>query len=164
MWLNLFLASCMWCLHVMQTAAPGKAVESTSDVTLTEIQPAARIQLPAAIRAAPAPILEIPLVRISNPQEMSFSIFVSLEWSRPAQRAAGKEKILLGNFTVYPPDRPGNYILRASTTFEKLKALGADLGRDQIVVALEMKRTNPNQPWSPVEVEIGPLRWRSDNS
>jgi hypothetical protein len=164
MWLHLFLASYMCCLHAMEAAAPGKAVESSSDVTLTEIQPVARIPLPAAIRAAPAPILEIPLARISNPQEMSFSIFVSLEWSRTAQGAARKEKILLGNFTVYPPDRPGNYILRASTTFEKLKALGADLVRDQIVVALEMKRTNPNQPWSPVQVEIGPLRWRTDNS
>jgi hypothetical protein len=164
MWLNLFLAGCMCCPPPMPTAVSGRAVELSSRVTLTETQPVARIQLPTSIRAAPPPVLEIPLVKISNPQEMSFAIFVSVEWSRPAQGGAGKEKVLLGNFTVYPPDRTGNYMLRASTTFEKLKTLGADLSRDQIVVVLEMKRTNPSQPWSRVQVEIGPLRWRSDNS
>jgi hypothetical protein len=163
MWLHLIVAGCLCCLHAMQAAAPEKAADASSEVTLSETQPVARIQLPASIRAAPAPTLEVPLVRISNPQEMSFSIFASLEWYRPTQGSTGKEKVLLGNFTVYPPDQTGTYMLRASTAFEKLKAMGADLIRDQVVLLLEMKRTNPNKAWSAVLVEIAPLRWRSDN-
>jgi hypothetical protein len=163
MWLNLIVASCLCCLHAVQTAAFEKVVDSSSEVTLTETQPAARIRLPASIRAAPAATLEVPVVRISNPQEMSFSIFASLEWRRPAQASTGNEKIQIGVFTVYPPDRTGSYMLRASTAFEKLKAMGVDLGRDQVVILLEMKRTNPNKAWSAVQVEIAPLRWKSDN-
>lgn len=163
MWLNLIIASCLCCLHTMQAAELEKVVDSTSEVTLTETHPVTRIRLPASIRAAPAPILEVPVLRISNPQEMSFSIFAFLEWSRPAQGPTGNDKILVGNFTIYPPDRTGSYMLRASTAFEKLKGMGADLARDQVVILLEMKRTNPNKAWSAVVVEIAPLRWRSDN-
>jgi hypothetical protein len=163
MWLNLIVASSLCCLHAIQAAEPEKVEDSTSKVTITNAQPIARIQLPAGIRVAPAPILEIPVVKISNPQEMSFSIFASLEWRRYGQGSTGIEKILLGNFTVYPPDQTGSYMLRSSTAFEKLKAMGADLVRDQVVILLEMKRTNPNKAWSAVVVEIGPLRWRSEN-
>lgn len=163
MWLNLIVASCLCCLHPIQAAELQKAVDSSSEVTLSEMQPLARIQLPASIRAAPLPILEVPVVKISNPQEMSFSIFASLEWRRYSRGSAGNEKIPLGNFTVYPPDRTGSYMLRASTAFEDLKAMGADLSRDQVFILLEMKRTNPNRPWSAVRVEIGPLRWRSSS-
>ena len=162
-WLNLIIASILCCVHAMQAAELEKVVDSDSEVTLTETKPVARIQLSASIRAVPAPIMEVSVIKISNPQEMSFSIFVSLEWRRHAQVSIQSEKVLVGNFTVYPPDRTGSYILRASTAFEKLKAMGADLARDEVVILLEMKRTNPDKPWSSVQVEIAPLRWRSDN-
>lgn len=163
MWLNLIIASCLCCLHTSQAAEMEKVVDPSSEVTLTQMEPVTRIQLPASIRAAPAPILEIPVVKIANPQKMSFSIFAFLEWSPPAQGPTGSDKILVGNFTVYPPDRTGSYMLRASTAFEKLKGMGADLARDQVLIVLEMKRTNPDKAWSSVQVEIAPLRWRSDN-
>lgn len=159
MWLNLIVAGCLCCLPAQE-----RVVDANSEVTLSETQPVARIQLPANIRAAPAPIVEVPIVSISNAQGMSFSIFAYLEWARSASGSSTRERVLLGNFTVYPPDQAGSYMLRASTAFEKLKAMGADTGRDQVVVLVEMKRTNPKQPWSSVQVVIAPLRWRSENS
>jgi hypothetical protein len=163
MWLSLIIAGCLCSLHTMQAAELEKVVDPTNEVTLTETHPVARIQLPDSIRAAPPPILEVPVVKIANPQKMSFSIFAFLEWSRPAQGPTGNDKILVGNFTIYPPDQTGSYMLRASTAFDKLKGMGADLARDHVVILLEMKRTNPDKAWSAVQVEIAPLRWRSDN-
>ena len=163
MWLNLIMAGCLSCSPAIQVAAPETAADSSRGVTLTETQPEARIQLPSNTRSSPAAVLEVPVVRISNPDKMSFSIFVYLEWCRPGEGPARNEKILVGNFTVFPPDRTGRYTVRTSTGFERLKTMGADLPRDQVVFLLEMKRTNPNKPWSTVVVEIAPLDWRSDS-
>lgn len=162
MWLNLFVAGCMGCLPILQAAAPGKPVESNREVTLTEAQPVARTQLSASAREAPPSILEVPVIKIWTPQKMSFSIFVYLERLPSVPASTAKQRVLLGNFTVFPPDQTGSYMLRSSSGFQKLKATSADLGQGQIVVVVEMKRTNPKQPWSPVRVTIGPLRWRSE--
>ena len=93
---------------------------------------------------------------------MGFSIFVYLEWTRPTASPHATQKTLLGKFTAYPADQPGSFLLRASKGFERLKRMGANLGADQTVLFLEMKRVHPNKPWAPIRVTIGPVRWRTE--
>jgi hypothetical protein len=141
---------------------PEKPVEATAELMLTDAQPLGRIQIPSSVRSAPVPFLEIPISRIANPEEMGFSVFVYLEWTRPDSGGRAAEKVLLGNFTPYPADQPGVFMLRASKGFEKLKEMGANLNRDQVVLLLELKRIHPDKPWTSVQVTAAPARWRSE--
>jgi hypothetical protein len=146
----------------VQVPHPEKAVEATSEIILTETEPMARVHLPANVRSIPVPFLEIPITLISNPREMPFSIFVYLEWTRSTDGPDARQRTLLGNFTVYPPNQPGKFLLRTSKGFERLKRMGANLEADQIFLFLEMKRVDPSKPWAPIRATIGPVRWRSE--
>ncbi len=161
MLLSLLVASCLLVPQVVGGSHREKAVDATSELTLTETQPVGRIQLPGNVWAAAVPFLEIPIARISNSEEMGFSILVYLEWTRPTAGPDSAQKIRIGNFTVYPPDRPGSFLLRASECFDKLRQMGANVKTDHLVLLLEMKRVHPNRPWSPIRVTVASVRWRA---
>lgn len=156
------LMAAMLCSSPTPPCQLEKPVEATTDLTLTDAQPLGRIQIPSSVRASPAPFLEIPISRIANPQEMGFSVFVYLEWTRPNSGRNPAEKVLLGNFAPYPADQPGMFMLRVSKGFEKLKEMGADLSRDQVVLLLELKRLHPDKPWAPVQITVASPRWRTE--
>lgn len=158
--MSLHVAMAAWILCIAaSTRQPGKPVDATSQLTLTDKQPLGRMQIPTSVRAAPTPYLEIPVSRISDPQETGISIYVYLEWTRVGGGAP--EKIPLGNFAPYPANQPGTFMLSVSPGFEKLKQTGASLEQDHVVLLLELKRLHPNQSWTPVQVTIAPVRWKS---
>jgi hypothetical protein len=138
-----------------------KAASANTEVTLTHTHTKARVQLPAEFAANPTQFLQVPITHIANTAETAFSIFVYLEWPGAKDDSTPRE-VPLGNFTVYPADQPGTYVLRVSDGFRQLRALGVNPGQDQVVVLLEMKRVSEKTPWTSIEVSIAPLRWLED--
>jgi hypothetical protein len=159
--MSLYIAMSAWlfCIPAVPTCQPEKPVDASSPLTLTDKQPLGRIQIPPSVRAAPQPYLEVPVSRISNPQEAGISIYVYLEWTRAGSSAS--EKIPLGNFAPFPANQPGVFMLSTSPAFEKLKQMGASLEQDRLVLLLELKRLNTNQPWAPLQITVAPVRWQS---
>ena len=156
--LSLLLASCLSFPQAGEACHAEKTVDATAELVLTNMQPVGRILVPAEIRSAPLPYLEIPLSAISNSERMPFSIFASLE----RRHHGAVQRIVLGNFTPYPADQTGSFMLRAAKGFEKLKEMGPDLEGDQTFLLLEMKRVHADKPWASVRVTIAPVHWRSD--
>ena len=113
---------------------------------------------PETLRRAPA-VLALSFPRVANPASTPFAIFVYLSYRTREGKEAPPVKILLGNGSLYPADRPGGFRLRSSAAFAKLKAAKAT----HVRLVLEMKRLHPAEPWSQVEITVAPPAWRSEN-
>jgi hypothetical protein len=125
---------------------PQEPVEACQ-VTLTASKPKAACTVPRDLVARPPRVVQIPVTKIENPSRQSFSIYLYVS-------AASGEPELIGNVTVFPPDRTGVYVIRSQAPFERLGA-----SRPPARLAIEMRRTLESQPWRNVSVSIGPLRW-----
>jgi len=114
---------------------------------------------PDTLASAP-PVLALSFTRVVNPANTPFEVFVYLSY-RPVETAGtAPRRILLGNGSLYPADRPGGFRLRASAAFAKLKAAKAT----DVRLVLEMKRLRPAEPWSKVEVTVAPPQWLSEGN
>ena len=69
------------------------------------------------------------------------------------------EKILAGNFSLYPPDRAGSFLLHVSTAFSELRAKGWASSSKEIRLVLEMKRLREAQAWTPIEITVSAPKW-----
>jgi hypothetical protein len=88
------------------------------------------------------------VTKIENPAGQSISIYLYLA-------ATKGEPELIGNVTVFPPNRTGVFVMRSQAAFERLGA-----SRPPARLVLEIRRTLESQPWQNISVSIGPLRWR----
>ena len=162
MLLSLILAGCLCFPQATEACGSRPVVLATEALVLSEAQPARRVQLPANARSGSLPFLEVPILEISNPEKMGFSIQVYLERTRSTASEGDTERVLLGTFTPYPPDQAGSFLLRASKGFDKLKETRANTAEDRVNLLLEVKRLHPNKPWTPLVVKIAPIRWRAE--
>jgi hypothetical protein len=128
-------------------------------LTLTNERPTGYFHLDPETLASAPPILTVRITRVVNPGETPFQVFVYLSYQSGAGRTE-PEKILIGNFGLYPPDRPAGFLLRASTAFRKLKTTGSR--PTNIRLLLEMKRIHPKSPWTPVAIAVAPPEWRDE--
>jgi hypothetical protein len=139
---------------------PGKP----TPVTLTNDRPTGYFPLDPETLASAPPVLALRITRVVNPGETPFQIFVYLS----CQQGAGEkgrtepEKILMGNFGLYPADSSAGFRLRASNAFRKLKA--ASSNPTDVRLLLEMKRIHETRPWTPVAVVVAPPAWQTDVS
>ena len=143
-----------------QQANAGGGQAQTETVDLTNKHPEVSFAVSPDTLADSPHVLALSFTRVINPAGIPFVIFVYLSY-RPAEKP-GKApiRILLGNGSLFPADRPGGFRLRTSNAFAKLKA---DKATD-VRLVLEMKRLHPSQPWSQVEVTVASPQWRSENT
>jgi hypothetical protein len=128
-------------------------------VELTNSQTQGSFAVSPDTLASSPPVLALSFTRVVNPANTPFVVFVYLTYRPGGAPRAAPRKILLGNGSLYPADRPGGFRLRTSGPFAKLKAAKAT----DVRLVLEMKRLHPAEPWSQVEVTVGPPRWRSES-
>lgn len=109
-------------------------------VTLTARSPKATCAVPREWASQQPKLVEVPVTNIDNPTGQSFSIYLH------GLNTKGEEEVF-GNVTVYPANQTGVFTMRlpASKTPARL--------------SLEIRRINQAQPWKPITVSIGPLRW-----
>lgn len=103
-------------------------------------------------------VLEVSIAKVNNPDRTPVDIFVYLSQT-PKQGERDPDRILLGNFSLYPPDRPGKFLMKASPAFRKLvDSKGTNAADVQLL--FEMKRLDEKRPWTAVEVTVGLPQWR----
>jgi|ERR1022692_3130183 hypothetical protein len=146
-----------------QTAS--SQVDGRATLTLTNDSPSGFFALGEKTLASAPPILALTITKVVNPAQTGLDISVYLSFQPPSSSAGAKEpgeKVLIGNFSLYPPDHPAGFLLRASEAFSKLRAAGAVSRLSPVQLLIEMKRIHEGTPWTPVELVIGPPEWRSE--
>jgi hypothetical protein len=141
-----------------QGSDTGQEETQATGVILTNTRPEVSLPVPAATVASSPPVLALHFTQVTNPAGTPFQILVSLSYHPADKSTARPVRILLGNVALYPPDRPGGIVVRASSAFRKLNAAKAK----DVRLVLEMKRLHPRTPWSSVEVTVAPPEWRTE--
>jgi hypothetical protein len=136
-------------------------------VVLTNDRPTGSFPIGQETLASAPPILALTITKVVDPGQEAMGFFVYLSFrssasSSGANNQPASQKILIGNFSLYPADRPGGFLLRASTAFNKLKA--ASSKPTDVRLVLEMKRLHETKPWPSVAVTVAPPEWRDEGS
>lgn len=129
-------------------------------ITLTKDRPVDYFPIaPKALVSGPS-ILEVTVAKVVNPDKIPLELFVYL--SAVQKKGEPKsESIPVGNFSLYPPDRPGKFLLSLSEGLEKLKTRAAAKS-NELQLIVEMRRLNDTQPWTRVAVTVNPPRFLQD--
>ncbi|MBC8029112.1 MAG: hypothetical protein H7Z16_03295 [Pyrinomonadaceae bacterium] len=159
----------MWVLGFVGTdcgsaKAPGSQSRDTKideplaapPVVLTDKQPKGSWGVASDVLAGDEEILEVAITKVVNPGKTPVSIFVYL--ANTEKGKANGEPILVGNFSLYPPDRPGKFLLSAAPALRKVSATSKG---GNMVLEFEMKRLDEQKAWTPVELNIAPPKWRA---
>lgn len=134
--------------------SPTPALET---VTLTNEHPTGSFALPAALFKNPPSSLEVSITKIVNPAKKPVVILVYLF---PRSGKGASDTVEVGNFALYPVDRPGKFMLSAAA----LRAVAA--GKDASVpraweLIFELDKQGQDGS-SPLEVTIAQPNWKSD--
>ncbi len=125
---------------------------------LTNERPSASVELKQqTLDRAPA-VLEASVTEVVNPEKTAVGVYVYLV---VAGKESNKEdvRIPIGNFSLYPPDQPGKFLMRASGALEKLRSAEKKSGSTLLV--FELKRLHEDKAWTRVELSITPA-WCND--
>lgn len=102
-----------------------------------------------------ADVLEISITKVVNASQTPVSIFVYLD-DNEEKSDRDVERVPLGSFSLYPPDRPGKFLLPVPLSRRKL------MPGSKVLMTFELKRVDETKPGTKVEVEMSPPNWRSD--
>jgi hypothetical protein len=161
MWALCFSVTCYRSAKVQSPEVRQPAQEEMASITLTKERPVNTFPISPQTLAAAPKILEVTVSKVVNPEKSQVAIFVYL--SRTGEKKGIEdEKIPLGNFSLYPPDRPGKFLLQTSGAFDNLSATVADPKAPEVRLALEMKSLDATKSSAAVEVTLAPPQWRSD--
>jgi hypothetical protein len=126
---------------------------------LTNLNPSGFFPLaPGAVAAAP-PLLSLAIIEVVNPEKAAVQILVYLVPSDGGPTP--KEKILVGQFGLFPPDHPARFTLRSSDAFQKLSAANST-SRNQVRLLLELKPLSQKRSLPNIELTIAPPEWRTE--
>jgi hypothetical protein len=165
--MKLFLAALtIWSLPFFgiscgSVSVPGPQQRSTSEtVTLTNQKSIGSFPLQPDVLKNPPMMVEASVTKVVNPNARAVTIFVYL--SRPNEnRDDPARKITVGNFSLYPVDRGGTFMLDAADalhTAAETKTPPNSRGW-RLVFELEQK---PEQGSSRIEVMIEAPHWKRD--
>jgi hypothetical protein len=151
--MKLFLAALtIWSLLLLAFTS------SAESVTLTNARPAGSFLLQQDLLKQPPAVLEVSVTKVVNPASRPINIFVYFS----AVKKDASQKIQVGNFSLYPADRPGKFMLDPAPAFRKL-AETKDAGVKEWRVVFELERPAA-EPTSRVEVTIAAPNWKSDKN
>jgi len=126
-------------------------------VTLTNEQSTGSFLLPAVLFKKPPAILEVSVTNVVNPAAKPVAVFVYL--SRRAEKdAAASDRIEVGNFSLYPADRPAKFTLDASAIQTVSEQRNFSAKEWRLVFELEKEG---QQGSSPLEVTIASPNWKA---
>ena len=126
-------------------------------VVLTNQQPAGSFPVAREILASKPAIVFVSITRVVNPDITPFEIWVHLSFEN-RKSASGEKRILVGNFSLYPPDKTGGFQLNAADAFRTLEEAGKEQG--EVRLEVEMRSLHDMKRGTPIEVTISPPVWR----
>ena len=141
----------------------GEPSPSLTPVTLTNERPTGLFAVaPETLKSAPS-ILALSITKVVNTGETAVGISVYLT-PAGAKGHPLLDKVLLGNFSLYPPDHPAGFLMPCSSAFHRLALNGSLSKSTTIQLLIQMKRIHEEKPWTPVTITIAPPEWRHEKS
>lgn len=147
----------------VQTAQPAPQAESTpfpsgKTITLSKEHPVGSFALQADVIEKAPPVLEVSLLKVSNPAAKPVNVFVYI---LPANEEldAATDRITVGNFSLYPADRPGKFMLDAASAFRKLSDKKTTAKEWRLLFVLQKEAQEGS---AQIEVTIAPPSWKSE--
>lgn len=140
--------------------APKAEQPASPTVKLTSEHPSASWPVAADIFQSDPAVLQVSIGKVENPAKTPVSIFVYLTTAKAGKSEA--EKVLVGNFSLYPADSPGKFSLNARPALRAITAKTPNPNEPRLV--FELRRIDETKAWTPVEVTIEQPKWRQVNS
>jgi hypothetical protein len=132
---------------------------SGETVTLTPEHSTGSFLLQPVLFKKLPPILEVSVTKVVNPAAKPVTIFVFLS-PRNGKNDAASNRIEVGNFSLYPADRPAKFMLDASALRTVSEGRNVPAVKEwQLVFELEKKEAA-----SSLEVTIASPNWKSDKN
>ena len=139
----------------MRTDKPASPV-----MTLTQERPNYSLPIKAVGgSASDAEILEVSITKVMNRSLTPIEIDVYL--SDTETDKAERNRQLIGNFSLYPPDEPGKFLLNVTPALRKILLSDANAQGHDLRLIFEMKRIDEAKAWTPVELSIAQPAWRA---
>ena len=126
-------------------------------VTLTTQHPEGSFQLEGALLNNPPEVLEVSVTKVVNSGATPVNIFVYLASGAETQEPEA-EKISVGNFSLYPVDRPGKFMLDPAPAFRKFSE--SKKSAEKLRLVFEMQLGTDKKPPQPVEVTVAGPNWK----
>jgi len=133
--------------------------EASPVLTLTNDQPQNSLPIKAGELANDAEVLEVAITKVINPGMIPLAIFVYLSDSEKGKSEPKQHPV--GNFSLYPPDQPGKFLLSAAPALRAVSRSDASDKERDLRLVFEMKNVDENRPWTSVEVTIAQPTWRA---
>lgn len=122
------------------------------------LQPEVIKNVPATTEVPPtATVLHVAVTKVVNPNARAVSIFVYLS-RQNGKRDQPAERIEVGNFSLYPADRPGKFTLNGGPPLRKALEASNDANIKDWKLVFELEQ-RPEQVSSSLEVTIAAPMW-----
>jgi hypothetical protein len=134
---------------------PGSHGADGPRLVLSSEEPAAVVEIGAEELEHRHPVLSVSLSEVRNPERAGFDVFVELA------SGAGDPTpttVPLGHFSVYPADRPADFLLRADEAYAAMERSEGVLG-EGTRLRIEARPIHGSRLPASFEVVIGSLRW-----
>lgn len=141
--------------RAVKTEEPSASVAAR----LTAEQPRSSLPVATDVLTSGAEVLEVTITKVVNPALTPITIYVFL--TDTEKGTTEPRQIPVGNFSLYPPDQPGKFLLDAAAALGKVSLSGATAKGHDVRLVFEMKRIDETRPWTPVEVTIAEPKWRA---
>jgi hypothetical protein len=169
---KLFLAALMtWALCFSGTNCGAARVQSPqtrepkteSDpaaptVTLTPEHPSNSFPVEANVLTSDPEILEVAVTKVVNPSRTAIDVSVYL--TKAVKGKSEPEQTLIGNFSLYPADQPGTFMLNPAPAIEKLCG-EKPAGDAEVRLVFDLKQLHETKLSTPLELTIAQPKWRA---
>jgi hypothetical protein len=155
-WALFFAGTCTRPAKVQGPETVAMSQKHEQPLALTGERPSGFFVLAPDILASPPPVLQISITKVVNPALTPFEVLVYLA-PQGKKGDPEPEKIMLGNFSLYPADQPAGFVLRSANAFKKP---GATSGEVRLLI--ELRRIRETDSWTNLQVTIDPPKWLRD--
>lgn len=129
----------------------------TPPVVLTDKQPRSFWEVNVDTLPRDAEVLEVAITKVINQGMTPVEIHVFLSIAEKDKSRSSTK--LIGSFSLYPPDQPGNFLLNSATALRQISA--ASSPKADVRLVFEMKRVHETRDWTPLELQIAQPKWRA---
>ncbi|HWN11267.1 MAG TPA: hypothetical protein VNO50_18670 [Pyrinomonadaceae bacterium] len=127
-------------------------------VVLTDKQPRGSWVVNVDKLARDTEVLEVAITKVVNQGMTPVEIHVFLVIAEKDKSRSSTK--LIGNFSLYPPDQPGSFLLNAATALNQISSASRNSKAD-VRMVFEMKRVDETKTWTPIELQIAEPKWSS---
>jgi hypothetical protein len=150
-WTSLAFA---WMMAFAGVYAHAQGATHPREATLTQKAPLSIFPLDEQRLKEATPVVTVQILRVSNPDDVGFSVRVTLSG---CARDAAQHEAPVGSLGVYPAGQTGSYALDLAPALKQVRAAGQSVG--STCLRLQLKPLRSSVDWSTLRVTLSSPQW-----